>query len=98
MNRYLYTFDELTPYPEYDILVGGYAEINWEKYPAEPDVGIMRGGISFDVEAIYIYANKKGQPAMSLSRDTELYTRIENELLEAHDTAIEDAIVYSIEG
>ena len=98
MNRYLYTFDELTPYPEYDILVGGYAEINFEKYPAEPDVGIMRSGVSFDVEAIYIYANKKGRPAMALSRDTDLYTRIEKELFEAHDTAIEHEILYSIEG
>lgn len=97
MHRYLYTFEELTPYPEYDILVGGCAEVNWEIFAAEPDVGIMRGGVSFDIENIYVYSNKKDRPVMPLKHGTELYTKIEKELLEAHDTQIENEILEMIE-
>lgn len=95
MNRYIYSFEELTPYPGYDMLVAGYAEINWEKYPAEPDVGVMRSGISFDIEAIFIYATMKGKAAMSVTPGSDLYHLIEKQLFEAHDTTIEHEIQYT---
>jgi hypothetical protein len=97
MNSYIYTFHELTPYPGIDLFVWGYAEINWERYPAEPDVGIMRGGISFDVNDIFLTSYIQGEPAKKLDRGSELYTLIEREILERHDTFIEDAIKTSIE-
>ena len=96
MNSYIYTFHELTPYQGIDLFVWGYAEINWEKYPAEPDVGIMRGGISFDVNDIYLTSYIQGEPAKKLDRDSELFTLIEREILERHDGFVEDAIKQSL--
>lgn len=97
MNSYTYTFHELTPYPGIDLYVWGYAEVNWEKFSADPDVGIMRGGISFDVNDIYLTSYIKGEPAKRLDHDSELYTMIEREILTRHDTFIEDEIKSSIE-
>ena len=95
MNRYIFAFDDLTPYPKHNMYVSGFAELNWQNYPAEPDVGIMRKGISFDVEEIHIESQKFGGQTISLSRDSELFKLIEKELFEKYDHLIQHQILNS---
>lgn len=97
MNQYIYDFQELTPYPGIDLFVWGYAEINWQQYSAEPDVGIMRGGISFDINSICLTSYIQGEPAKKLDPNSELYTLIEKELFERHDRRIETEIQDTID-
>ena len=97
MNRIIYSFEELTPYRDYDMRVAGYAEINWERIPADPSSGILRDGITFDIEAIYIYSLVRGKKAMSVTPATELYTMIEKELFEIHDNTIDQEIWATID-
>ena len=71
-----YQFEELYPYWPHDISVAGEADIELEWQDAEPDVGIMRGGWAFSVEAIRINSLLENTPPMSLEGDNDMFDKI----------------------
>lgn len=75
-----YDFEELQPYPGFDIFVHGYAHIEGEWDSSDPDVGLMRWGWSFGVDEIYINGTNVGADSWNVPKDHPLYSLIENQL------------------
>lgn len=75
-----YEFEELRPYPGFDVLVHGHADIQGEWQSAERDVGIMWGGWGYSVDAIYISGEKLDDAPWALEKDHPLYSLIESQL------------------
>jgi hypothetical protein len=77
-------FSELRPYRGIELFLAGEAELSYRYYPAEPDVGIMSGGVEYDVLSIKLHSSDpKKYEDMVLDREHDLYKAIEDALTDA---------------
>ena len=89
-----YEFEELAPFPGYECIVWGEAQIYYEWDSDDYEVG-YRGGFGISVESIKIYSSDKDNPSLDLiTVDHLLHDRILNVLL---STKYEQSIIYKIE-
>ena len=75
-----YEMDEFQIVPDHECYVWGEAEIIYETEPPDYDVG-YRGGISYYVESILLYADTKGKPGLHVDPKSELFRMIEQTLM-----------------
>jgi hypothetical protein len=81
MTNHTYVFTELRPYPNVELYVYGEAEMSYRWYPAERDVGIMSGGVEYEIHSIKLHStNTEKYPNMELKPDSDLYKAIEDAL------------------
>jgi hypothetical protein len=81
MSTHTYMFSELRPYRGIELFLAGEAEMTYRWYPAEPDVGIMSGGVEYDIHKIKLHSSDpKKYPDMELKPDSDLYKAIEDAL------------------
>lgn len=93
MNTITYEFEELQLVPNYECYVWGEADIVYEIEPADAYTG-YRGGFSYAVVGITLYADKKDQPGLDLDANSELFTLVDAAL---HKDPHEMLIVNEIE-
>lgn len=79
-GNFIYEMEEFQILPDHSVYVWGAAEIVYTTEPPDYEVG-YRGGISYYVDNIVIYADKKGKTNLEPDPKSELYRMTEQALM-----------------